>query len=568
MYLNEFAKLNRDFKDIIKKYSLIFITLILIYISISFSSVYPTRLLGNIIDLLTSDGGLTEIVLKTLFLYIFIRILNLILNFISRYVNEKIKVNLESNLRVESINKLLETTNLNELKSLQSSQYVTRINDAIKALVEAILNIILWLGKSLPILLFTFYFIMKINYIIGLLILPFIYIMALFTKYISKKLKTVSVEELKRKSIAIDFTYEIIESFETIRIYNIKNYILNKYIKNEDNWNKSRVDMGILSSISFLSLSIFGILITSLILILSSGGNSIIRPGEITSLILYTGNIFILIMDVFNNIIVFSELDNSLKRFNDIFSNNIEEYNIIDRKIENWDIECKDISFSYDEISIINNLSFRIKEGMKVGIVGSNGTGKSTILKLLSGLYRPNSGRISFSNIPIEDIDSLLINNLSYGQQEPYIYNDNIYNNINLDNIYNKNHIEEIFKLFNIDEIINKIGENTILYNNGANLSGGQRQKIGLARTVLKNPKILLLDEFTNSLDLESQNRIFNYLINTDKTIICITHDFKYIDKFDLIIYLDGSGNHAIDSHKNLMKNVVYSDFIYGINDI
>lgn len=569
MSLKELKSLDEKFKHIIRNYLLKFILLFLTYLIISFSSVYPTRLLGKIIDRMALDNSLSRRVIELIVFYISIRLMNLILNFISRYGQEAIRANLESDLRMESINKLLSVRNLNDLRTLQSSQYVTRIFETIQSLVDSILNLIVWFGKSLPILIFTFYFIFQINYIIAFLIIPFVMLMAILTSYISRKQKSISKREIESKAGLIDFFHQIVESFETIRIFNSRSYMLDKTDNLEENWKTKRIRKSMIFSLSFLSLSLFGIIITSLILLLSTINTTTVKTGEITSLILYTGNVFILIMDVFNNLIVFSELENSLERFNKMFPQKDKKLEAVNNNIINWNIELKNISFNYDDKEVIKNMSFLIPEGSKVAIVGKNGSGKSTLLKIISGLYRPSKGEVYIGGISLKNIGKeFLGENLAYAQQDPYIYNDTIYNNIALADKYSENKIKEVIEICNMKDLTEKLSEDTILYNNAANLSGGQRQKIGLARTIIRSPKVLLLDEYTSSLDIESQKHIFDYLISLDKTLVFITHDYSFLREMDLIIYLDSPGNYYIDSHDNLLKELkAYRDYLSSGND-
>ena len=568
MFLSEVKRLHIDFKKIIKAFLKKILFLITVYMIISFLSVYPNRLLGNIIDLITVEKGLTSSVLKLIFVYILIRFSNLIFSFFSTYYGESIRVNLEKNLRIKSINKLLDIKYLNESNNLQTSEYVTRIYNAIKELVESILEIVYWFGKSLFVLIFTFYFIFKINYIIAFLIIPFVLVMALLTKYISKKQKDASKKEIESNAKLIDFTHEIINSLSTIKIFNSEKYILNNYNKTEENWGQNRLKCNLISSTSVMSLSLFGIIIISLILLLSGSGKSMVKPGEITSLILYTGNIFVIIMEVFNNVIIFSALENSLKRFNDIFNEkNIkieEKGRIAKTDIANWDIEFKSVNFRYQSKKIINNMSFYIPEGSKVAIVGKNGTGKSTLLKLISGLYKPDSGEIYVGNILLNNIDEkVLRDNLSYVLQESYIYSDTVSNNIFLGNYDNEDKLNYVTDICQLNDLVKDLPEGYIIHNNGANLSGGQKQKIGLARSIIRQPQILLLDEYTNALDNESQKIISDEIYNRHRTIIFVTHNFEILNKADLVIYLGKNGNYYINSHYKLLSECEdYNNYI------
>ena len=560
MRLNEITNLDKDFKDIIKKYTFKLIIIIIIFIAISFTRTYPTKIIGLVVDSIKDNNKLSSVALNLVYLYILIRVINLLLTFLSNFFQEVVKSELENLLRVKSVEKLL-PMELLRLKDLQSTQYVTRIFEAIEKLVEAILNVVDWLGKSLATFIFTFYFMLQINKLITLLIIPFIILMAILTKFISKKQKILSKDEIESRSNVKDFIQEIVISFDVIKIFNSKNYTVNKYKSLENHWKKRRIKFNIVSSLSLLSLSSFGIVITAIILIIAINSNGLVKSGDITSLLLYSGSIFMIIMDVFNNIMIFNILESSLARFNNIFKEDIpkspnDKTNINE---DDWCIQLDNIYFSYKETPLINNLSMNIPYGRKLAIVGKNGAGKSTLLKLIVGLYKPTSGNITINGVDIENIEeNQLRRNISYAPQEPYIYTDTLFNNISLGEDYTTEDILKVSKTCNFLIDIKKL-ENfleTKLHENGKNLSGGQKQKLALVRAIIRNPKILLLDEFSNSLDVESQNTILNNLLSLNSTIVFVTHNFELLEKLDYVIFINNNTSY-IGTHKGLINNYI-----------
>ncbi|WP_435151284.1 ABC transporter ATP-binding protein [Candidatus Pelagibacter bacterium nBUS_44] len=212
-------------------------------------------------------------------------------------------------------------------------------------------------------------------------------------------------------------------------------------------------------------------------------------------------------------------------------------------------IEFKNISYKYpnSEKEIIKNLNFKINSGEKIAIIGKTGSGKSTIVSLLSGLLNDYGGEINVDGIDLKDIKfQEWISNFSHVPQEIFLSNDSIYENIKFLNKKNNNYDEEIINAANIAAVteFSEQKENKLYYNvgdNGKNLSGGQKQRIGLARAFLQKRKILILDEATNQLDSKMEETIFKNIIDNfkDITLIVITHKKNDLDFFDKIINLD-----------------------------
>ena len=208
-------------------------------------------------------------------------------------------------------------------------------------------------------------------------------------------------------------------------------------------------------------------------------------------------------------------------------------------------ITIKNLNYSYlDQINIIENLNLTINKNQKLGITGESGTGKTTFINLLLGLITPIKGSIKYNNYDIISDKFFLYNFISYVPQDTILFNDTIKNNISFgDKNVDNSRLNIIFEMTKLSNFISKLpdGLETSIGERGINISGGQIQRIGLARALYKDAQVVFLDESTSSLDLENEkeilNNIFNYCKN--KIIILISHRKETLNKCDYVMKLE-----------------------------
>jgi ATP-binding cassette subfamily B protein len=225
------------------------------------------------------------------------------------------------------------------------------------------------------------------------------------------------------------------------------------------------------------------------------------------------------------------------------------------------DIVFNDVSFEYSKDSkVFKDLSFRIKSNSLVGIVGKTGVGKSTLIKLLLRLYNIDSGQIKIGNHNINGISlKSLRKNIGLVSQETFLFDGTIYDNISypiLDTHIDK--IKRAAELSQCDEFIDRFpdGYNTVIGERGQRLSVGQKQRISIARAILKDPSILIFDEATSSVDNRTENLIQKSLkeISKDRTTIAIAHRLSTIRNADLILVLDDGKIIESGTHDELVE--------------
>ena len=211
-------------------------------------------------------------------------------------------------------------------------------------------------------------------------------------------------------------------------------------------------------------------------------------------------------------------------------------------------LKLENISFNYDQKKIFNNLNYQFEIGKIYGIAGQSGSGKSTLLDIIMGLKKPSHGIIKLDEKVLNFEKDSWFSFFGYVPQNVYLYDETIIENIgfgiekNLIDIKRTNFAIEMASLKNFADSLPN-GLNTIVGEKGEKISGGQVQRIGIARALYNDPKILVLDEITSQLDDKTEQKIIEELkkIKKNKLILFVTHNKKILDNFDDILYLDNN---------------------------
>ena len=233
---------------------------------------------------------------------------------------------------------------------------------------------------------------------------------------------------------------------------------------------------------------------------------------------------------------------------------------------DNYNIDFENVTFSYGENTVIENLSFSLLEKRTYALVGHSGSGKSTIAKLLSGFYRLDAGTIKIGGYPLEEYTKeAIIRNISFVFQYSKLFKKSIFDNVAMaDESANREDVMKALSLAGCDEILAKFKdkENTIIGSKGVYLSGGEKQRIAIARAILKNSPIVIMDEASASIDADNEyelQKAFKNLMK-DRTVIMIAHRLSSIQNVDEIIVLEGGKVVERGSNDSLIeKQGIYS---------
>ncbi|MFN8369454.1 MAG: ABC transporter ATP-binding protein [Bacteriovoracaceae bacterium] len=237
------------------------------------------------------------------------------------------------------------------------------------------------------------------------------------------------------------------------------------------------------------------------------------------------------------------------------------------------EITFENVSFNFQEVPILQNVNLTIKKGEKVALIGLSGAGKSTLIHLLLRLYPVKSGRILVDGVNIEDIQLTNLRNLfGYVGQEIFLFNDSIYENLTVGRKYTEAEIKEALRVSECEEFVSKMQDKleTKIGDRGTRLSGGQGQRITLARAFLRAPPILLFDEATSALDNESEKKVQVAIenIGQNKTIVAVAHRLTTIQNYDKIVVMHSGKIIEIGKHAQLMQSGGEYAKLYQIGQI
>jgi len=265
---------------------------------------------------------------------------------------------------------------------------------------------------------------------------------------------------------------------------------------------------------------------------------------------------------------ILSLIQVSLERVNNIFDKKPLQENKKIKNLNKFDIEVRDVEFSYDKKVVLNNVSFKVKDKSMTALVGHSGSGKTTVTNLIARFWDVNKGSILVGGHDIKDIDNkVLLSHMSMVFQDVFLFNDTIMNNIKFAKPEaSDKEVYEAAQKAMCHEFIMALpeGYNTIVGENGKKLSGGEKQRVSIARAILKDAEIILLDEATANIDPENEvviQKAIEKLVE-NKTIVIIAHKLSTIKNADQIIVLDKGEISQVGIHNELKeKEGIYRNY-------
>ncbi|MBS5890830.1 MAG: ABC transporter ATP-binding protein [Negativicoccus succinicivorans] len=415
-----------------------------------------------------------------------------------------------------------------------------------------------------PVLVLVLGFIVSIRVGIALLALTIIGCLILGAMMGEQKFMKIYQEALSKLSAE---TVEYVRGMQVVKIFraNVESFksfykAIKDYSKYAYNYSLSCKKPYVLYQWLFFGL--IAILIIPIVYFMTSLGSAKMILLELIMILFLSGVLFVSFMRMMWYSLYISQgnyaVDTLEALYKEMQKDKLEHGNL--NNFKNYNIEFDNVSFAYNDKAVIENLSFSLQEGKSYALVGSSGSGKSTVAKLISGFYNVNEGSIKIGGMPISEYsDEALIKAISFVFQDSKLFKKSIYENVALANKDAvKDDVMRALRLAGCDLILDKFPERekTIIGSKGVYLSGGEKQRIAIARAILKDSKIIIMDEASASIDPDNEfelQKAFKNLMK-DKTVIMIAHRLSTIKDVDEILVMDNGKIIERGSDKELMS--------------
>ena len=495
-----------------------------------------------------------------------------IFKYLSALIIAKVRVRIVTNIR-NSLYEKITNFKINFFTTKKKGDVISRITSDIQQIENSVINSVTVLFKEPALLIGLFFILSAISVRLTMYTLVLIPISGIIISNIAKHLKVKAAFSQKALGNINNIINETLDGMRIIKLFTANTFMKKRFGDEVNEYGRQNYSMYKRFELSNPVSEFLGIVTVSVILLV--GGSMVLDSSSDI-----TASEFIAFIIIFSQVLppakAVTGAFNTIQRgvasaervFEFIDKGKTEDENIGHKKISDIkkSIEFNKVSFAYDNENVIEDISFTIKKGESIALVGPSGGGKSTIVDLLSKFYNPRGGDIKIDG---EDINSYITEDIrkmiGIVTQESLLFHDTIKNNICFGGEkYDSKNFEKAIKIANAYEFISKLDKkyDTIIGERGLKLSGGQRQRICIARAIYKNPPILVFDEATSSLDSKSEKSVQSAVekVMKDRTTIIIAHRLSTIKNVDKIIVIDKGRIIEVGSHKELIKkNNIYS---------
>ena len=532
----------------LRKYKMRMVAGLLMTTGIAVLTIVNPYISGVIVDDVIGNG-ITELLPVMIACLLGVTILKGILRFSSQLMFEICSQGVLYSMRDTVYRKLLQEDfdfyNRNRTGDLMSRQ--TGDMDAIRHFIAYVIYAVY---ENVLLLAFALLMIFTVNVKLALCMLVVLPFTALTTYKQSRQVRPAFQRIRERFSSLNTFAQENISGNRVVKAFAREDYEIGKFNRENDAYRDAELNA---SATWKKYIPVFEFLSNMLTVVLMVYGGYMVIQGEITMGNLVTVNGYLWMLTV--PLRMAGWWINDIHRFTTsaekIYNTYSQEPSVrtpgrpVERRRLNGDVEFSHVSYQADDADIISDVSFKVKRGQTVGIIGSTGSGKSTVMNLLCRFYDATEGEVLVDGINVKDMDLYdLRDNIGMAMQDVFLFSDTVEGNIAYgrpDCSFEK--VKKAAKMADANLFIQEMpdGYDTIVGERGVGLSGGQKQRISLARALLKDPAILILDDTTSAVDMETESYIQKQLknIQSECTIFVIAYRISSIKDADLILVMD-----------------------------
>lgn len=554
------------------KFKLVFV-LLLTFLSAIIGTLNPL-LLGKIIDDGILKNNFSLLIILTVSI-VLVQIAIEVTSAIRRYVISTIVINFTRELKQDIFSSLL-TTSSDFFHANSKGEIFQRVEDDTKSIQSFSLLTLPAFVYDILLAIFSIIVIFTIYWPLGIIGMVIYTLYTIPLKHYGSKQRTASLDITEHESKIKQSLLWKLESNRLIKIFGTEQKEYEDELRLQEKWgeltqrkyieeNKFRNFPRVLDALA--PGLVYGV-----------GGWQVIHGnlgiGELFAVTRLLPAINAPIRSFSSTFLAFKSIGVRLERVFEFIDLPIEisrKQNLIKRQHINGEIEFKGVCYEANGSLILKDISFKINPGEHVALVGFSGSGKSTILQLLTRNIEPTKGEIYIDGIPLNKIDSPTLRaTLSYVQQSGFLFNSSVIDNLCFLKEKHIDEVKEITKSVYAHDFIKELpkGYNTQLYENGKALSGGQKQRIEIARALINDPDLLLLDEATSALDSDLERDVLHSIrdIMKTKTAIFVAHRLEHITNLDRIIVLKDGKIVENGTHDFLIEKKEYYYNLFNIN--
>ncbi len=560
-----------------KKYILLTLVLsavysrLLVYVPMFIQYALDGIILGNesvipyfIKKLFYSGDKISKIIVLVLVL-IFLNVLIFIVNYIKLKTNTLFNLKINRNVKLAILEHIPKLEYL-EFSKIDKSNVIQRVNNDAVIYSEFFNSQITLFFDTIFVIIFAIAQTLEFNITIGIFITVICFIIVILSVVFFKISNPLVEDIVEMNREIINKTTVSVEESKMLRNFNRQEKEISEFKKINKKCKEKEMKFAKLRAVYVITVHTLRNFKEPFILlwggILVVQGNLTLATISIllsyaTKILSYAYNSSEKLSTVNEFIVAYKKLSNLMNYKEDIETNPDVELN--------GNIVFKNVSIKIDETQILENLSFDIKLGENVAIIGDNGSGKTIIAKTLIGFYE-YTGEIYVGNYNIKNVSKKSIRNyIGIVLQDTYLFTDTIKNNINITNkIVNNSEVIEVCKLADIYEDIKEFEGNIeyMIGNGGNNISGGQKQRIAIARTLLVDNKFIVFDDSLSKLDTKTKLNILNNIIGIKRGTIILSHDIEVVKKCDKVLFINNK-TVIVGKHEELIKkNNTYKEII------